>query len=83
MRLLLLFVIRLRSIVHVDDMAKMFTFGATTLLPTLIKKPEMCKDDSDCPGMMKCCALANSYFCCKPDEYVYQPFVFDKNELKK
>ena len=39
-------------------------------LPTLMRQGGNCKNDDDCPFIMRCCKLGINNYCCSPNNFV-------------
>lgn len=46
------------------------------ILPKFLKKDEICETDDDCPLIMRCCQVANSKYCCTPNNFVKMDMAF-------
>ena len=39
-------------------------------LPRYFKQEKSCREDDDCPDIMRCCEVGIKKYCCSPDNYI-------------
>lgn len=39
-------------------------------MPKFLRNNEICKEDDDCPLIMRCCEVGVQRFCCTPNNYI-------------
>ena len=51
------------------------------ILPKYFKQEKICKEDDDCPDIMRCCEVGIKKFCCSPNNYVKLNFAFQNQQI--
>lgn len=53
------------------------------LIPKMLKVNEPCKDDEDCPLIMKCCEVGDSNYCCSPNNFIKLKYAYNFQNIQK
>lgn len=51
------------------------------LIPTMTRHNEICKDDEDCPMIMRCCEVGTNKYCCTPNNFVKMSYAFHNQDI--
>tara|TARA_B100000424_G_C22936298_1_gene498217 strand:+ start:1244 stop:1555 length:312 start_codon:yes stop_codon:yes gene_type:complete len=52
------------------------------LIPKIMRHDEICKNDDDCPLIMRCCEVGTNKYCCTPNNFVKMSYAFQDQEIK-
>ena len=52
-------------------------------MPKFLRNNEICKNDDDCPLIMRCCEVGLQRFCCTPNNYIKLKPAFIKETIKE
>ena len=50
-------------------------------LPRYFKQEKSCREDDDCPDIMRCCEVGIKKYCCSPDNYIKLNLAFQNQPI--